>query len=386
LRRTMKLVASAVVLLSIAAACGGGDEEEEAAPTAEATEAPTAEPTAAATEEAEPTPEPEGDVYPLTGEAIEDPAAAERPALAMKMDNVAEALPQWGIASADIIVEELVEGGLTRLVPVFHSELPDQIGPVRSGRSSDPDIAAAFNRPLFAWWGAMDVVKAEIAQAEADGKLIDVGIDRYPGLYTRDTTRAVDLEHTGVTNPNDLLDQVTDGEAPTPIFGWLDADEVVPEAASEEAPGLRLEWGGINGLFAWNADDETWRHFQWGVPHADASGEPVAVANVVVLRTPYQPSAARPDSPQALTVGEGEAWVFTDGRVTAGTWERAEANGPWVLTDADGNEILLRRGPTYIALFDGEPAILAEGRATELLDSIEESPDAASGDAAEEEG
>lgn len=388
--RKAKFTAACAVLLMVATACGGGDEQE-VAPTAEPTVAPTATPTAEPTE-AEPTPRgfQLGDIdlstYPLTGEVIEDPTTAERPALGVKMDNVVEALPQSGVADADILVEELVEGRLTRLVPVFHSVYPDQIGPVRSGRSSDPDILAAFNRPLFAWWGAMDVVKGEIAQAVQDGKLIDVGIDSYPGFYFRQD-RPVAIEHTGYTNPNDLLAQVTDGEAPKPIFGWLDEDESVPDAVSRPAPGVSLEWGGVNGFFAWNDADKTWRHFEWGVEHVDDDGDPVAPVNVVILQTEYQPSAARPDSPQALTVGEGKAWVLTDGRVTVGTWEREAADGPWLLYDEEGDQIRLRRGQSYIALYDRRPRFLEAADADELLATIAApTADAAAEDEGADEG
>lgn len=373
-RTKRSLIAAFTALVILAAGCGGGGDEEAEAPTEVPTAVPTATPSEEPTEAPTPTPGFQlGDLdlssYALTGLPIDDPEAARRPALGVKMDNVVEALPQSGVADADVVVEELVEGRLTRLVPIFHSVYPDQIGPVRSGRSSDPDILAAFNRPLFAWWGAMDVVKGEIAQAAADGKLIDVGIDQYPGLYFRQP-RPVAVEHTGYTNPNELLAQVADTEPPNAVFGWLDPGEEPSATASREEPGVALEWGGKTSFFVWHAESGSYRHVQWAVPHVDDDGDPVAPANVVVLRVEYQPSAARPDSPQALTVGEGKAWVFTDGRVTVGTWERAEANGPWLLFDESGDQIRLRRGQTYLALFDRRPRFLEASEVTEVLDQI----------------
>src|SRR5512143_549383 len=71
--------------------------------------------------------------YPLTGLPVRagDPAAA-RPALLVKVDNAFEARPQAGIDKADVVYEELVEGGITRLAAVFQSSDPGEVGPVRS--------------------------------------------------------------------------------------------------------------------------------------------------------------------------------------------------------------------------------------------------------------
>ena len=56
---------------------------------------------------------------------------AARPALAVKIDNVTRAHPQAGLNQADVVYEELVEGGVTRLVAVFQSTSVDVVGPVR---------------------------------------------------------------------------------------------------------------------------------------------------------------------------------------------------------------------------------------------------------------
>nr|MDQ6911207.1 DUF3048 domain-containing protein [Actinomycetota bacterium] len=90
--------------------------------------------------------------YPLTGLPISDQAKAQRAALSVKIDNVPEAQPQTGLDSADVVFEEIVEGGLTRLMAVFQSNDADQLGPVRSVRPTDPNLAAAFGG-VFAYSG-----------------------------------------------------------------------------------------------------------------------------------------------------------------------------------------------------------------------------------------
>ena len=71
---------------------------------------------------------------------------------------------------------------------------------------------------------------------------------------------------------------------------------------------------------------------------------------VVVLVTEYRPSPADARSPEAVTVGSGEALVLTRGVVVRGRWERATEADGFTLTDGDGDEIPLTVGRTWIEL------------------------------------
>ena len=59
-----------------------------------------------------------------------------------KIDNTDSSAPQIGLGSADMVVEELVEGGLTRLAVFYYSQIPGEVGPVRSMRASDIGIVS----------------------------------------------------------------------------------------------------------------------------------------------------------------------------------------------------------------------------------------------------
>ena len=73
---------------------------------------------------------PAAPAWPLTG--VPADAVADRPALAVKIENSVDARPQTGLTAADMVWEQVVEGGITRFVAVYHSDLPPEIGPVRS--------------------------------------------------------------------------------------------------------------------------------------------------------------------------------------------------------------------------------------------------------------
>ena len=102
---------------------------------------PTSQPTQGGTELAA--------VWPLTGL----PAPAEtpnHPVMIVKIDNTAASEPQVGLAKADMVVEELVEGGITRLAAMFYSKLPAKAGPVRSARASDIGVVTPTHAVLIA--------------------------------------------------------------------------------------------------------------------------------------------------------------------------------------------------------------------------------------------
>ncbi|HSL56434.1 MAG TPA: DUF3048 C-terminal domain-containing protein, partial [Acidimicrobiales bacterium] len=116
--------------------------------------------------------------------------------------------------------------------------------------------------------------------------------------------------------------------------------------------------GGYTADYVWDADAAGWRRGLQGTPHVDADGVRVAPPNVVVLFTPYV--FAADGSPIAQTVGEGEAWVLTDGVLIRGRWVRPDVNRPATLIDGAGVEIELTPGRTWVALpRPGDAEVLA---------------------------
>jgi hypothetical protein len=81
--------------------------------------------------------------HPLTGFELGGETVSG-PSIAIKIDNTDAGRPQVGISSADIVFEELVEGGVTRYLAIFHSDVPDEVGPVRSGRPQDAELVPSF--------------------------------------------------------------------------------------------------------------------------------------------------------------------------------------------------------------------------------------------------
>jgi hypothetical protein len=332
---------------------------------------------------ATPTPEP-GPTEPLTGEPLENPSIMNRPALAVKIGTSSVGRPQTGINQADVLIEARVEG-ITRLMAVFHSQEAIPLGPVRSARSSDPNILANFGQPIFGHSGANPGVLREISQGQANGKLYELRWDNLPTDYWRVADRVPPWNLYTTTSaiwnaaPSHLV-------APEPLFEYRQPGESLPSSA-QPVPGVEIRYlsgsGGLGLLaqFAWDEELGGWARWQDGTAHMDMARHPdgrpnpdvdpvqVAPPNVVVLQTRYTGSASDPRSPEALTVDAngGVALVFTDGHLIRGQWTRSSADQPWQVTDNDGNPVLLTPGQTFIALPGGDVLVMVPEFTENLL-------------------
>lgn len=355
--RTLKITSALVALVVALAACSGGsddvsDSSSSSSATSTTTSAPppTTEP-AATTPSSTTTTQPEP-TTPLNGLPVFDPAAPGRPALVVKIDNVPRARPQSGLDLADIVYEENVEGW-TRFAAVFHSLVPDPVGPVRSGRTQDIDLLTSLDHPLFVWSGG----NGRVTSAIRDSDLIDMGPSGLDGVdYYRSSDRPA---------PHNLYARVADAWSanvagsppPPPQLTFRPPGE--PIEGDLPVAGVKLEMdGGMRAVWQW--DDSVGRFLRYhdGRPHEVAGGGQVQAENVIVLTVQYRPSPADARSPEAVTVGEGDALVFTDGQVVLARWVRPDNTSPWTFLDASGEEIGLTPGRTWVELTRGNQAAL----------------------------
>jgi len=278
----------------------------------------------------------------LTGlSTFDDPT---RPVLAVKIDNVVAARPQSGINQADIVFVEEVEGGLTRLAAVFHSTGADEIGPVRSMRTGDFDLLAQFNSPLFANSGG----NRGSRRALGESTLIDIGAATHSELYHRSGRAA---PHNLYTNPFNLwsvgsgADYLT--STPSPIFRFRDPGEAI-SGDPTPAGGVTLDYGQTTVDYDWNGT--AWARSQDGSPTVDAAGQRTAPTTVIIQFTSYVASAADARSPEAVTIGNGVAWILTEGQVVQAHWRRNDLGDQTEYVDGSGNFITILPGRTWVEM------------------------------------
>jgi len=315
-------VAAAIVL----AACGGGDSKA-STPKRTTTTAPTT------TTVPVPT-------APLTG--LPDPGGAShtRPVLSVKVENTDAARPQAGIDQADVLYEEVVEGGITRFVAMFNSTVPPVIGPVRSVRAEDPDIVWPVGG-IFAYSGGaqvnVDAINAAPVHA-VDEDAAGAAMQRnQPDQPARDAPHNL----YGLGQP--LFDLGGDPKPPPALFAYLPAG--APGVTGDGVLNFHVGFDpGYDPTWTWDGATGTWQRSIDGSPSLVTGNGHISPANVVVQFTTYTGEG------EAQTVGSGDVWVFTDGVLRKGTWNRPDKTQPAKYVDAAGNPILLRPGRTWVEL------------------------------------
>jgi hypothetical protein len=318
---------------------------------------------------------PEEFVYPsaaLTGITYLNEAAAPDeiflPAVSCKIDNVAAGRPQFNLNKADIVHVQMVEGGLTRLVATWHSQPVDKVGPVRSVRPMDADIAAAFGG-IFCYSGGVPQFISLLQQTSL--YLADETSQQSvkPNSFSRTSERPA--PHNVVVDMGLLQSQQKDLGAPQPMFVYSsflpETQTYDPSTASSglstkdvtvKYPGATSFWAGDGkGLMLRNQD---------GKPHLDAVTEDqISAKNVVVLEVAIDSSIVDPKNgvvPRTIMISGGRAWVFEDGRHVEGTWSKASQTAPIVLLDSTGAPIKLTPGNTWVELMPSTAKItITEG-------------------------
>lgn len=337
----------AVTLLATGACTKARSSAEPAGSTSSGplSSAPVSSPAAASSAAATPSASKTSGLDPLTGSAASTPAAATRPALAVKIDNVAGAMPQAGLNQADIVFEVPVEGGLTRLLAVFHSADVPLIGPVRSARPVDPDLLQLFGNAYFAFSGGS---KSDLAPVNAAKFLTPMWWDVTPSLFTTRKDHAV--PHQVFANSTTLY---AGGESrrplktpPSAVFSYSAA--ALP--GSRAATSLTARYPSASASWTWSGG--RYVRTQNGSPDMLMDGGQVAANNVVVMSVSVQSTAARDTHgsvvPLPVVTGSGTVWVMRNGVVEQGIWSRPKKDGPMKLLTSTGKVIALAPGRTWV--------------------------------------
>jgi Protein of unknown function (DUF3048) N-terminal domain/Protein of unknown function (DUF3048) C-terminal domain len=297
---------------------------------------------------------------PLTGVERSAGKVPDRPALAIKVENLPEARPQSGLQAADIVYEEPVEGGITRFIAVYQCRDSKRVGPVRSARFTDVGVLAQFGKQtLFGFAGGAPRVKEAVDRSGLND--LRYNIPRAEKAYWRDPNRSA--PHNLYTSTRALY-RAGGGEGgpPRPVFDYRND---VP-TTSRKAKSVHLDWSSTSNVFwTWNAKRGVWlRSYDTGPALLEGNVQ-IAARNVVVqvskVVTTNVIDAAGNPSPEVIAKGTGKAYVFRNGRVIVGTWTRGKLADPPVFKDRHGDVIPLASGTTWVELLPkGIPVVVTK--------------------------
>ena len=290
----------------------------------------------------------------LTKEAI-----GKRP-VAVMINNVPAALPQYGISKADVIFELPVEGDLTRLMALYadYTQMPD-ICAIRSCRYYYPAIAKGFDAFYVHWGMDMSVL----------GYVNGLGIDRYDGmantggLYGRDAARrkaGYSLEHTGYFKGTQFASAVKKAGQRTSLldskkdtaFKFSKLGTVVtPDGKA--CSNIHVKFGNASATLDYDTKTNTYYKKINGKAHVDGkTGEQLSFTNVFVLETSIsiRDSVGHKKLDWAGS-SQSKGYYISNGMVQDIYWSKANGDESSYLCfyDAQGNELEINRGKSYIA-------------------------------------
>jgi Protein of unknown function (DUF3048) N-terminal domain/Protein of unknown function (DUF3048) C-terminal domain len=292
--RAVRILVAVVVLgVVVLTGCSGGETDK-------SSQAPGNQPTAANVKL--------GSRWPLTGLPTGG-AAVRHPVMVVKIDNTQSSSPQIGLRAADLVTEELVEGGSTRLAAFFYQHVPKLVGPVRSMRATDIGVVKPADAVLVAAGGAPPTV-----QRIRSAKIKTFG-EGAPG-FRRDNSRSapynlfVDLAA--------LAHTLKARELSENYLPWGD-DDSLPRGRA--AVGLSATFSGAHST-KWKYQGGTYANLNTFAGAGDEfRPDTVLVLRVRVGDAGYLDPAGNP-VPETFFTGKGTALIFHKGRVLRGVWEK----------------------------------------------------------------
>jgi Protein of unknown function (DUF3048) N-terminal domain/Protein of unknown function (DUF3048) C-terminal domain len=272
--------------------------------------------------------------WPLTGLRAEG-AAPRHPVMVVKIDNSEASLPQIGLSKADLVTEELVEGGSTRLAVFYYSRLPKLVGPVRSMRATDIGIVKPAEAVLVASGGAPPTVR----------RVKDAGIKTFTEGATgfrRDPGRQAPYNLFMALRK--LAAQV---EAKTTVPAYLPFGSAKDLPKGRPATGLSAVFSGGHTT-RWAYANGTYTNLNGFA----AGGDAFRPDNVLVLRVRagnagYLDPAGNP-VPETRLTGSGAALLFHGGRVVSGTWRKTL--GSTITLRSPAGRLKVPAGHTWVEL------------------------------------
>lgn len=364
MKKILALLMALILVLGVTACKNKDKSEEETSPSPTASVTPSAEPTDSAqpsetsSPTTAPTESPEPSEEPEVG--FIKPDSSIRP-WAASIDNQGTIpFPQGGLSDAQIVYEIPVEGGVTRYLALFWNANVDLIGPIRSARDYMIDCFMPYDGILVHVGGSPQALIdiRDNSQVESLNAMINAGsiFEDISG----DPKNWQDTFTTGEKIKDFLASK--NYETTTDSGSVMDYhDEITIPSGGMQANMVSITYS-VQNRCAYIYDETRQLYFRNrdGEAHVDKNdGLPFGVTNIIIQKVDTR--IINGDTEGRLEVdmiGSGEGYYITSGKSIDITWEKTERFGPTKYYDADGKEIILNPGNTWIQITNAQAAIL----------------------------
>lgn len=291
----------------------------------------------------EPKSEPVKYYSPLTGALVTDEAAAKKPVTGIMIENSPDSRPQSGIKNSGVVFEAIAEGGITRFLVLYQQEKPQIIGPVRSIRLYDVDWAAAFDCSI----GHVGGSAAALAEIR-NGSYRDIDQFFNSSYYWRAADRYA--PHNVYTS-SEKLDALNTAKGYTEsnFTGFSRVDGKASSSPTATNISITISSYLYNSTYQYNSASNTYARYQAGEAHSDREDGQITPSVVIAMRVNETSVLEDGYRENIVTTGSGDAKIFQNGIEIDATWHKDGKTSQITFTDANGADIPLVRGQTWIA-------------------------------------
>lgn len=294
-------------------------------------------------------------VAPLTGEVVKE-EITQRPII-VTVNNHPKARPQSGIEAADIIYEMLAEGEVTRFLAVYQSELPENVGPVRSARSYFVDLAKGFDA-FYVAHGYSPEAKTMLTNKVVD----NINGMEYDGTLFKRSKDRVAPHNSYITSENIL-------NGAKKVGASMSYREKVNEAFYEpdergkignETSRVDIYYGNneyFHNSYLYDKQSNRYGRQSAGVDTKDMlTGDTLSFSNVLFFEMKHRTIDNEGRQEIDLTSG-GNAYVFQNGYMREVKW--ANIDGIPMAVEESGELVKLVPGKSWVHFVPTSPGLQA---------------------------
>lgn len=289
-----------------------------------------------------PAPEPVKYYSNLTGAEVKDQATTTQAVTAIMLENSPDARPQSGLKDSGVVFEAIAEAGITRFLALYQEQKPQLIGPVRSVRMYYVDWVAAFNASVAHIGGSANALK-EVR----NGTYRDIDQFFNAGAYWRASDRYA--PHNVYTS-FERLDALNakKGFTTSEFTGFTRKDSTASAAPTASTINVKISGPVFNSSYTYNATTNTYDRSQGGAAHLDRESGQISPRVVIVLKVNQSTIFEDGYRESIDAIGSGSAVIFQDGVAQEVTWNKPSKQAQITFTDANGADVPLARGQTWI--------------------------------------
>lgn len=295
----------------------------------------------------------------LNGLPVDETVVNRRP-IAVMLDNQAMARPQAGLSEADVVMEILAEGQITRYMAIFQSQDPETIGPVRSARPYYIEKAQEYDAYYVHAGGSMQALSDVVQQGVADLDALHEGKITFwrknhkkapHNLYTSPealrkaaSARGYRTDWKGISQQFNQLDVPAGGIA----FAQVDLHYKEPGKGDPT---------GYTSTFNYISESQPLMRSVNGKPHLDETTQKALYAQNLIIQMAKHRVIDSEGRLEVDLIGSGEGYYCRGGKYWEITWEKKRSEAPTTYTLTDGSPLVMKPGILWVEVFPTDKVI-----------------------------